>query len=728
MARRHVLRSLVAALAVAGAAACGSDGPTGLDPNVYQLSVVSGGGQSGLAGTVTDQPLVVEVSRKDNGVPSAEVVVSWRVLSGSGVVTRSSSVTDDAGEASTRVELGATAGDVAIQASVSGLPSVTFAALNVLPAPTIASLSAVSADPGDTIEVRVNNLPSGVTTDVLFDGVAGEVVDETAGSPAVLDVVVPAPVGVCSASSVSVDVRLRADGITTSGVTLSVSVPADPFQVGQVLVIQGTTDVGCALLPADGGNAKYLLVALSAEFEVNANFQVTFGASNVAVNATGITPPPPAATFHDGLRAIEGRLAARGIPAAQPQPSGPQLLAGASIGDRRDFWVVSDLDAVNAGNINEDAFDRITATLKFIGGNTLLYVDNDAPSPGLTQDDIDSLGELYDQRLFETDVDYFGEPTDVDGNNKVIVLLSPVVNSLTERGANGVTIGFFFGLDLFTPNASGCPECRFSNGSEIFYGLVPDVSGIYSDPRSRDRVVELLPGVMIHETQHMIDFRYKVFEVPAAQAAVEILWLSEGLAHMAEEKGGDALFEDGDVSLANDIYSPNFSRTATYLAAPDSFSLTATEGGGSLGERGGWWMFLRWVAEQYDDFILRDLTQEPERGVANVEARTGESFFRLFADFAVAAWADDLVIPGLSERYQIPKWEMRSILQVDPGPTYALQPLQMTFASFRGDSIIRFMAATSPLYVDLSASGQTSALQLHLDAATDAGLAILRYQ
>jgi hypothetical protein len=118
--------------------------------------------------------------------------------------------------------------------------------------------------------------------------------------------------------------------------------------------------------------------------------------------------------------------------------------------------------------------------------------------------------------------------------------------------------------------------------------------------------------------------------------------------------------------------------------------------------------------------------------VNNVEQRTGESFFRMFADFAVAAWADDLNIPGLAERYTIPKWDIREIVKVVPpgggSPVYALQPMQMTFATFRGSAIRQFMAATSPLYVELDAAGDNTALQLQLNATTDAGLAILRYE
>ncbi|NNG15324.1 MAG: hypothetical protein HKM89_02505, partial [Gemmatimonadales bacterium] len=140
------------------------------------------------------------------------------------------------------------------------------------------------------------------------------------------------------------------------------------------------------------------------------------------------------------------------------------------------------------------------------------------------------------------------------------------------------------------------------------------------------------------------------------------------------------------------------------------------------------WLFLRWIADQYGDFIFRDLTQAAPNGVSNVEIQTGESFFRLFADFTVAAWADDLDVPGLAERYQVPKWLLRSILTDNGGSEYLLQPTQETFATFRSNSITEFLAGSSAFYIELDAGGETQDLQLELTAFTDAGLAILRYE
>ncbi|UCC47301.1 MAG: hypothetical protein JSV41_07245 [Gemmatimonadota bacterium] len=732
MARpRFIAQALLLILAIAAATSCGDDGPTGLNPDQYELILVSGDGQTGLAGTVLSEPLVVQVRRLDPGAAQdiEGVTVTWTVDTLLAWSTRGPTVrTDESGLAATRVALRGSAGQVEVRARVPNLAPVTFT-LTALPGPALVSITPSSADPGDTVEVRVSNLPAGMQADVLFDGVEGEVVSRVDGSPAVLNAVVPAPAGVCGGTTQTVAVRVRVGELTTGMQTMNVSVPVDPFQVGQVLVVEGSDDVQCALLPADGGTARYLLVALSAEFETEGSFEVTLGSSSVTFAATEAVPPARPRSFHDRLRAFERQLAAAGLAPAQPS-GGPQLVAGPRLGSQRNFWVLNDVD-VELIDATEEDFDRVTATLKYIGVNALLYIDDAAPANGLTQADIDLIGEVYDQQLLAVDLDFFGEPTDVDGNDQVIVLLSPTVNGLTERGADAFIVGFFLGLDLVKRQPEVLPVTRFSNEAELFYGFVPDPTGEFSDPRSKERVVELLPGVMVHESQHMISWRYKVVD-RGQEGMPETLWLSEGMAHMAEELGGDAAYDAGDIDLANDLYSANFGRLLAYLEEPSAHSLTVTEGSGTLEERGAAWVFLRWIADQYGDFIFRDLTQKPDYGVANVAAQTGESFFRLFADWAVALWAEDQEIPGLADRYQIPKWLMREILLVSPpgggDPIYVLQPLQETFATFRSDSISEFLAGSSPLYVELDADGDTQALQLRLNAATDVGLAILRYE
>lgn len=718
-------RTLAIGLAIAAVAACGGDngGPTGLDPAKFEMVKVSGGGQTGLTGTVLFEPLVVRVDAKDTGAPTEAVTVEWSVTQGSGEATRSSSATDGDGLASTRVELGSSAGALKVEARVNGLPAVSFT-LTSVPAPTLASVSPTSANPGDTVDVRVDNLPTSLAAEVLFDGVSAEIADRIPGSPAVLRAIVPPPAGVCAAAVQRQDVRVRVDGLTTDAKAVDVTVPSDPFQVGQVLVVQGTGDVSCALLPAVGGTARYLLVPMSADFETDAKVQLTLGASSLALATVGQTPASTA-DFRGRLRAGERELMRRGLPRARPE-GGAGLFAEPQVGDERRFWVLNTSPSGSALDLTSSDFTRVSAVLKFKGPHTLLYLDKQAPANGFTDADLDLLGQVYDRRLYDADVDFFGAPSDVDGNGRVIVLLSPVVNGLTPRNAKGVIIGFTFALDLFSRNASSCPPCQFSNEAEIFYGVVPDPTGIYSDARTLQRVKELMPGVMAHETQHMISFNYKAFVTAASD--LETLWLSEGMAHIAEELGGDAVDAAGQTEIANDIYRPNFDRAAFFLERPDTASLTVVSGQGTLPERGASWLFLRWLGDQYGDFLFRDLTQTALNGVANVEAQTGEPFFRLFADWAVTLWTEDQAIPGLPERFQIPKWKLRDILRLQSTGEYALQPMQRTFADLRGDSIQATMAASSPFYVIVDAAGDTNDLQLDLNAGASAGLAILRFQ
>ncbi len=722
------IAQLLALATVAGlVAACnGDDGPTGLDPTLFELIAVSGSGQTGVAGTVLAEPLVVAVRRKSGGVGEEGVTVDWRVAQGTAEPTRISAVTDSDGFATTRIALGDAAESVEVEASVEGLSTVTFGGLTTLPVPAIQSLSASSAAPGDVIDVIVTNLSPGMAIEILFDGVAGEISERQDGSPATIRTVVPAPAGVCGPTDV--DVRLRVEGYTGPTRNLTVSLPAQPFEVGQVLVMEGSSEVDCAILPADGGSAKYMLVALSAEFETDLEVSVTLGGSSVLFSAADAAAQPVVQGFDARLRAFEQELVTRGLAAraaARGVQAAAQLMAQPPVGSRRDFWVIRNTDALP--DATRDDFDRVTATLEFVGTHTLLYVDNAAPSPGLTDSDIEDLGHLYDEILYESDVDFFGEPSDFDNNDRVIILLTPTVNKLTEPDADGVVVGFFFGLDLFDPGTPNCDICEFSNDGEVFYGLVPDENGIHSDPRERELVLRLLPGVMVHETVHMINYRFKIFVHIAP--ALEELWLSEGLAHMGEELGGDEADAAGEADAANNLYGANFSRAASFLEKPDTSSLTVVSGSGTLNERGAAWLFLRWLAEQYGDFVFRDIVSAAPNGVANIEVQTGEDFFRLFADWAVALWADDLTIPGLADRYQFPKWRLRSILvPQEPPQEYFLQPEPLTFAELRTSGITRPLAASSPLYIALTANGETSDLQLELTALAAAGLAVLRYE
>lgn len=92
------------------------------------VSLLGGDNQTALAGALLQAPLAVRVLASDGlGVPG--VVVRFRPVAGLGTVNSAVVVTDDAGDASTLVRLGAVPGVYTFEAVVAGFLPVLFTAL-----------------------------------------------------------------------------------------------------------------------------------------------------------------------------------------------------------------------------------------------------------------------------------------------------------------------------------------------------------------------------------------------------------------------------------------------------------------------------------------------------------------------------------------------------------------------------------------------------------------------
>jgi hypothetical protein len=315
----------------------------------------------------------------------------------------------------------------------------------------------------------------------------------------------------------------------------------------------------------------------------------------------------------------------------------------------------------------------------------------------------------------------FGAPSDVDGDNTITVLLSPYVNALTPAEDSAFIAGFFFPLDLFAKSTPQCPICEFSNEREMFYGIVADPAGTFGIDHTRESVKSTIPPIMMHEFQHMISFNQRVF---LRGGFTERLWLSEALAHLAEELGGDTLEAEGD-PRASEFHDQNLLRAERFLLQPWTTNVTDTLGGGTLEERGAGWLFVRWLGDQYGQTIFRTLTQTTLRGVANVENRTGVDFLDLFGEFMITLYTDDLSIPNLSNRYQIPKWDLRTELVT--GGVYALQPDAVTFGELSAGAITQTLSSASPYHVlaDDDGSGPVE-IELRFGGNPSVGIALLR--
>ena len=123
------------------------------------IEAVSGDGQSGLAGDVLPEPVVVRVL-DSGGAPVAEMTVTFEPGEGHGTASPATAVSDADGQAQATWMLGEPIGTQTLTASVAGGPSTTFTATALAPRVTLDS-GAGSAPEGGvvTLGLTVDPVP-----------------------------------------------------------------------------------------------------------------------------------------------------------------------------------------------------------------------------------------------------------------------------------------------------------------------------------------------------------------------------------------------------------------------------------------------------------------------------------------------------------------------------------------------------------------------------------------
>ncbi len=677
----HRLLAGATLLASLSIEACSSDGPTQPPTQEARLVAVSGGGQFGPAGQLLIDPFVVSVLQVGDGRPVEDAVVEWTVVEGSGaVLDPGTSRSDSTGLATVRLRLGTALGQYGVEARLRDQPDrfVEFEAWAVL-APQLTALSATTADAGQIITLDGDNFSAIASHNlVLFSGIRGSVV---AAGPTQLSVTVPA----CLPSrTVTVSVRLggQASGllplaVEASGEVLDFDFGADTtvvlgdgpscVRLGEgnwLAVAQSVSSIGAARF-------DYRLTGLRPTAEIVASRQVSPPARLVVRSSVDAAAYPRNDAGREEwklfLRGLEKQLlgtkpsSTKG-PALSPPERGPD------VGDRRDFQVV------NA----DGEFDQVTAEVRVISERAILYLDVEALA-SLPQADVERFGAIFDDPIYSVDVGAFGATSDVDDNDKVIILFTPSVNRLTEPGSGDFIGGFFFGLDLFT-------EADNSNAGEVFYVMVPDPAGQYGNVQSLSLIQTTVPAILAHELQHMIHHNERIIERDGERA--DALWLSEGLAQMGEDLVGEGLRRRGSPEAA-DYQKGNWRRANRFLEDPGDVSLIVATGQGTLGERGAGWLFVRYLRDQAgSDAVLASLTQTTRTGIDNVETVTGASWEELFSDWstAIAVEAQLTGSTGLAVRpaLQYPGVDLVEVFTEGVG-SYSLTPTLITVGDFYAD-------------------------------------------
>ncbi len=690
-ARRGKWTGFAAGLALVALSGC-SETPTVPSRSELEILVVSGDGQFGVEGVSLPEPLRVVVRTRVGAVPQAGVAVDWGIVAGTGATLEAPvTVTGDDGHATNRLTLGSDPGDYRVRASFSGLvgdPAVFSA--RVVFRPVILGLPGSVSSAGSPVLIRGSHFSETKTDNVvLFSRVRSLVFTATSTE---LLVAVP----LCLPTR-TVDVQVSVRGVTGNTETMEVeSAPPLVLGPGGFVHVPESGAPSCVRVPRAAG-ARYLAIAQSASTVGGgtAGFElVTLGGTGASASGplSGAPGDGPLAeiageagdaqtTWDLGVRRLEAALELPS-PAARRAPGPPGPAAVPAVGDRRTFNVLN----------STNGFDRVTPQVRYVGDQAIVYEDLTAPAGGLTLQDFAALAGEFDQLAFPEVTRVFGGVSDLDENERVVILMTPTVNRLTPPATqSGFVGGFFFGLDLL-PNQSR------SNGGEIFYTLDADPSGQFGNVQTRQRILDVLPAILAHELHHMVHFNQRVLLLGAP--GTEALWLSEALAQMAETIVAEALERRGNPTGALRYHSGTFTRAGRYLGATGSTSLVIASGSGTLEERGAGWLFARYLrAQRGNDDVLGELTRTTRTGVANVEAVVGRGWADLLSDWFAALYLDGLPLP-VPVRLTYPDLDLRTALgRVSPG--YTLQPGDL---GARDSRTTGFLASSSARYFTVSPS------------------------
>ncbi|MDA1104764.1 MAG: IPT/TIG domain-containing protein [Gemmatimonadetes bacterium] len=686
---RHALA--LSTLAIASIAC--SPGPSVVVLPPLEALVASGDSQYGTPGQTLQTPLQVVVRAISTQIPQEGTTVLWTVESGdASIVGLSTALTDSTGSSSVRVRLGNGTGEITIRATVENQEQARaqFRVFNV-DRPVLDAVSPASAVPGASITLTGSNFsPDPEQNVVLFSGIRGRV---SAASSTQLTVTVPECL---PARDVAVRVQL---GVVGSG-ALALSVAAGgtvrALQVGETFDATDAGGYSCPTVPGDG-SAKYLAIVYSASTVGAASHPFAFTAlsatSPLAVHAPGslrptipplaLEPPDAQALWDEHLREREADLT---LGRRRPGAIGPQAVdrmdAPPVQGEQRTFQVFR----------NSGGFTQVTAVAEHVGDRVALFVDRNAPAGGYTKSDLQLFSARFDDVIHPVVTGAFGAVSDLDANQRVVILTTPEVNSLTPKGATGFVGGFFFGLDLL-------PEREGSNGGEIFYTLVPDPLGVHSDPRPKAALLELVPGILAHEFQHMVHFNERVLVRDAESN--EAIWLSESLAQFAEELVAREYSRLGDAAGTELFRDGTRDRSRRYLSGTDSVSLIVSAGQGSLAERGAGLLNMMYLADRFGTDLVGRLTRTTRTGISNVEAETGTQWPDVLSDWWSAVYLDgpgpetgNLVYPGV---------DLRSFL----GNPFPLVPPDLGSGDVSRSGALRSSAAAYYI-VSPSAGGSTT--------------------
>ena len=619
---------------------------------------------------------------------------------------------------------------------------------------------------------------TGVVPPVLVEGesamLRGQGFASIPGENEVLVGGLPATVTSADATSLVIEVpwadclppRTAALAVTAFGRSDEISVGVTPAREEDLALPPGSLRYssagnGCLHLPRSGTRGEYLIGVVSTSEVPSAVTRVTMnslvGDPSVAAEGRGSTAELLAAS--QTLARLE-----LGGSSARPGQGLPPSLVQEALDPPRDRrrddeimernrslvrrlgrpdWPARTVDA--RANVDYTRGDTVTlyadpdptcqqsgqvrAVVRLVGDNGVWLDDLANPSGTFTDAELTGFDAFLTRHARPVHDEYFGRLSDVDANERVLILMTREVNR------SEVADGWVWSGDFYP--ASQCPT---SNQAEITYLVVPDPAGVVGAARTKQHLLDYYPLLLTHEITHLVQFGAQMLRF----GDMKTNWELEGGANLAEQLVAYRLFGHGsNRNLGYEEFQTGrywYSRAwvsdmaaffgwdwsgdgrGRIAGAPEECTWIGLPSEGNDGRclgnpaYGVSSMVFRYAMDRWgrdypggEGALMRRLTQSPHSGFASLEDISGWRIEAILADFYAALWADGRVY----HTHGMTSWNLYDIFGRLPG--YAqLLPRTSSHPAFEGSWNVR---AGSSFYLHWTPRGGMAPTSLKVISA-----------
>ncbi|MEG8946046.1 FlgD immunoglobulin-like domain containing protein [Rosettibacter firmus] len=164
---------------------------------------------------------------------------------------------------------------------------------------------------------------------------------------------------------------------------------------------------------------------------------------------------------------------------------------------------VGDTKKWYASDFSSNQFYQVSSTCRAVGNFSYIFVEDALWNKNIDAESVQKILEAFEQKtpansskgIYQTNVETFGNPPNVDGDSKIIILVLDIKDGYS--GSGGYVAGYFHAYHEYTTT-----QYPNSNKAEIYF-----LDGVQNNFETNDGVETAL-STTAHEFQHMIHWNY----------------------------------------------------------------------------------------------------------------------------------------------------------------------------------------------------------------------------